>query len=447
MTERNSNPNILLIHCHDLGRQLGCYGRDAETPNIDALAEEGALFENHFVTAPQCSPSRASLMTGLHPHANGMIGLAHMDWELWEGVKALPAYLNEAGYETHMFGLQHITDEPGGLGFEYIHSEGNLLPASSPAIHEVNRARDVAETFKMFLKKHSYHEPFFASVGMFELHRINIRDRFGFNDGQYDTADPETVTVPSYLPDCEGIREDIAEMDGMLEALDEGVGTIMSALDTAGLDENTLVIFTTEHGIAFPRAKGSCYDAGIEAALLMRLPELIEGGKRYDELVSNVDLLPTILNLIEQTPPDDIAGRSFLPVLADGKYLPRHCIFAEMSWHDRYNPVRAVRTDQYKYIRSFWHLPSVYLSTDVFVSKAGRELREQYYADSRPYEQLYDLERDPDEQANRADEQEYEAVRTELETRLYNWMEQTDDPLLEGPIVPSDYDNITTWKE
>lgn len=446
-TENYSNPNILLVHSHDLGRYLSCYGRDVETPNADQLAEEGVLFENHYVTAPQCSPSRGSLLTGLSPHVNGLMGLAHGDWQIRDDVTVLPEYLTQAGYETHLFGLQHVTDDPGSIGFEYVHSEGNLLPASSPAIHEVNRAQDVAETFEVFLEKESYHEPFFASVGVFELHRIEVNDHFGFDDGLYDPPDPAEVTVPPYLPDREGIRKDLAEMEGMLTALDDAIGRITDVLDSTGLAENTLVIFTTEHGIAFPRAKGCCYDPGIEAALLMRLPGTIDGGDRYDELLSNVDVLPTILGLVDGVEPDDIAGRSFLPLVTDQQYLPRECIFTEMTWHDRYNPVRAVRTTEYKYLRNFWHLPAVYLSNDIFVSESGREVREQYHADHRTYEELYDLRNDPNEQQNLADDEEYEAVRAELEEMLRAWMHRTDDPLLDGPVPPADYEHIMPWQD
>lgn len=443
MTDRN--PNVLLVHCHDLGRQLGCYGRDVETPNIDSLAAEGALFENHFVTAPQCSPARGSLHTGLYPHVNGLMGLAHDEWEIDEGVTSLPEYLQRAGYETHLFGLQHVTNDPTSIGYEHNHSEGNLSPAASPEMHEVNRARDVAATVETFLEKESFTEPFFGSVGFFELHRIEVNDHFGFDDGQYDTSDPEDVTVPPFLPDLDGIRSDLSEMEGMLTAVDDAVGQIVETLERTGLLEDTLVLFTTEHGIAFPRAKGCCYDAGIEAALIARYPGVFEGGTRYDELVSNVDVLPTILDLVGEVSPDEIDGRSFLPLGTDREYIPRDRLFAEMTWHDRYNPMRAIRTRRYKYIRNFWHLPQVYLTNDVFVSEAGREVREEYHSGHRPYEELYDLDTDPTERTNLADDDEYERVRAELEERLVEWMQRTNDPLLEGPVPPADYDAMEPW--
>jgi N-sulfoglucosamine sulfohydrolase len=439
-------PNVLLIHCHDLGRHLGCYGVDVETPAIDSLAADGALFENHFVTAPQCTPSRGSLMTGRYPHVNGLMGLAHTHWELDEGERILPNYLGDAGYETHLFGLQHITQDTDKLGYDHIHSEGNLYPGVSPAVHQANRARTVSSVVASFLERSAFDEPFFASIGFFECHRVEEETgRFGFDAGHYDADDPDGIRPLPYLPDRRGIRQDLAEMHGMIEAIDDGVGTILSALETADLADETLVIFTTEHGLAFPRAKGSCYDAGLEAVLLVRYPELVEDGSRYDDLLSNVDVLPTVLDLVDVEIPGDLAGRSFLPLLTGEEYEPHERLFAEMTWHDEYNPVRAVRTERYKYIRSFWHLPTVYLAQDVYASEAGREVRESYSAPYRPYEELYDLRATPQEDENVALEPRYQDVRRELSEYLHEWMVETDDPLLDGPVNPGDYDEIHSW--
>ncbi|WP_306060956.1 sulfatase family protein [Natronococcus wangiae] len=442
-----SRPNIVLIKCHDLGRYLGCYGADVETPQIDELAETGVLFENHFVTAPQCSPSRGSFVTGRFPHVNGLMGLAHGNWELHEGERILPHYLSGAGYETHLFGLQHITQDTDRLRYDHVHSEGNLYPGVSPSVHQVNRARNVASVVLTFLEKQAFESPFFASIGFFELHRVEEENgRFGFDSDRYEIDDPDEVRPLSYLPDRRGIRHDLAEMHGMVYAVDEAVGTILETLEETGLDEETLVIFTTEHGIAFPRAKGSCYDAGIEAAFLLRCPGVADDGNRYDELISNVDVLPTLLELVDVEVPATLDGRSFLPLLtSDGEYEERDRVFAEMTWHDMYNPVRAIRTERYKYIRNFWHLPAVYLTRDIFASEAGRMVRETDTVPPRPYEELYDLRESPQEDDNLVFEPRYRDVRIDLARQLHEWMQATNDPLLNDPVVPGDYSTITSW--
>jgi len=446
-----SRPNVVLIHCHDLGRYLGCYGVDIETREIDSLANSGVLFTEHFGSAPQCSPSRGSLMTGRFPHVNGLIGLAHGRWGLDSGERTLPQYLSDGDYETHLFGLQHIAQDTAQLQYDHIHSEGNLYPGVSPAVHEVNRARTVAPVFSSVLEDEAYESPFFASVGFFEVHRVEENGRFGFDSETYDGDDPEQIRPLPYLPDRRGIRHDLAEMRGMVHAIDDAVGEILDALENAGLDEETLVIFTTEHGVAFPRAKGSCYDAGLEAALILRYPGVADGGDSYDELISNVDVLPTILDIVSIETPDDLDGRSFLPLLtggddgSDDEYDERERIFAEMTWHDMYNPVRTIRTDRHKYIRNFWHLPKVYLSADVFASEAGREVRERYGVPTRPYEELYDLTEAPQEDENVVHEPQYQEIRVELSSQLREWMEATDDPLLDGPVVPADSEEIYQW--
>ncbi|ARS91030.1 sulfatase family protein [Natrarchaeobaculum aegyptiacum] len=481
-----SRPHVVLLTCHDLGRYLGCYGADIETPQIDALAEAGVRFENHFVTAPQCSPSRGSFFTGRYPHVNGLMGLAHGEWELHDGERILPHYLGDVGYETHLFGLQHITQDTDRLEFDYVHSEGNLYPGVSPEVHQANRARNVADVVSGFLEREAYEAPFFAQIGFFECHRVEEDNgRFGFDSDHYETDDLETIRPPSYLPDRRGIRQDLAEMHGMVWALDEAVGTICDAIDRAGITDETLLIFTTEHGIAFPRAKGSCTDAGLEAALIVRYPGVADGGESYDELVSNVDVLPTILEVVDADPrssdadsepdadsedteasdadsvgspsedtdpfdselelPDGLDGRSFLGLLTGEEYEPRERVFAEMTWHDMYNPVRALRTERYKYVKNFWHLPKVYLTKDIFASEAGRMVREEDGVPPRPYEELYDLRESPQEDENVAYEPAYQEERLELSAQLEAWMRETNDPLLDGPVTPGDYETITSW--
>lgn len=443
-----SPPNVLLIHCHDLGRHLGCYGIDLETPNVDRLAEDGAQFANHFATAPQCSPSRGSLFTGCYPHVHGLMGLAHTEWEL-DTQRTLPYLLSEQGYETHLFGLQHISESPEDLGYGQIHTAGRLSANVSPELHSVNRANDVADIVSQYLNS-GLESPFFASVGFFEAHRLETEEAdeeegdvlYGFGD-RYDADDPDEIEVPGYLPDEPGIREDLAAMRGMVYALDDAMGTVLDAIDSANLEDETLVLFTTEHGIAFPRAKGTCYDPGIEAFLLARYPPLIDGGTVHEHLVSNVDIMPTLFDLITDEIPDGVDGHSFLPLLEDDQvYSPRETVFAEITWHDTYNPIRAVRTERFKYIRNFSHHPRVYLPNDVYASKAGREVRGRYNRPSRVYEELYDLELDPYEQENMADEEAYAQVCAKLESALRTWMHETDDPLLAGPIRPADYEQI-----
>jgi arylsulfatase A-like enzyme len=442
----SDRPNVLLIHCHDLGRYLSCYGADVDTPRIDAMADEGAVFEKHFATAPQCSPSRSSLLTGRYPHENGLMGLAHDAWELNDDERTLSEYLSAAGYTTHQFGLQHVTEHPDRLGYDERHVERSLASDTPTAAHEDSRARDVAESVAGWLDAVDHDVPFFASIGFFELHRQeNEIGEFVFADDRYEAADPAGVEPLPYLPDEPGIRRDLADAHGMVQAIDDGVGRVLNALAATGIDEETLVVFTTEHGLAMPRAKGMAYDPGIEAALVVRCPGLIEPGQRRTELVSNVDVLPTLLDLLDQEIPDRITGRSVRPALAGEGGTMREALFAEMTWHDAYNPIRAIRTERFKYIRSFWSLPRVYLPNDVAHSPAGDAVRRDFDRPSRPYEEFYDLTRDPQEQTNLADDPDYADAAADLRERLHEWLIETDDPLLDGPVPPGDFNDIMAW--
>lgn len=453
-TPRSSGerPNILFVHCHDLGRHLGCYGRDVETPHVDALAEEGVLMENQFCTAPQCCPSRGSLMTGRYPHNNGMMGQVTWGWELPESETTLPEHLEVAGYSTHLFGFQHVKRDD-----ESIYGD----------VHTTNsRALNVAETFSDDLGELTDGGPFFASLAFSEPHLTGDDDppysyRFdGVPESAFEDYDAENVDPLPYLPDRRAIREQIAHLHGLLtHTVDRALGRVRDALADAGIEEETLLVFTTDHGLPFPRAKGTCYDPGLEVAFVARLPGILDGGERYDGLASHVDVIPTVLDLLDLPVPDDVDGRSLLPMVIGDSDDPHEYVYAEMTWHERYVPMRAVRTERYKYVRNFWKQQRVHLPADVFGSRAGREVREEFYVTERPREELYDLETDPYEQENLAasrgvfdpeetppgmfgvpgagsdpDPEHADALRA-LRRQLHDWMLETDDPLLDGPVT------------
>lgn len=419
-------PNVILITCHDLGRFLGTYGRDIETPEIDKLGKEGVVFDNNFATASQCSPSRGSIMTGKYPHNHGLIGLAHegYGWELNESEKTLPQYLNEAGYETHLFGLQHESQNPGDLGYENVHGSG---------VGE-RRAEPATDRFLDFLEdrqREGPKSPFFASVGFFEPHRPYGLER-------YDTEDLDKVNPLPFLPDEKAIREDLAGLYGMIYKVDESIGRIKYKISEAGLEDNSLIIFTVDHGIAMPRAKGTCYDPGLGVALIIHKREEFSGGRRCKKLTSHVDILPFILDYLDLEVPPDLDGKSFLPWLKEEEYEDRNHIFHEITWHDKYNPIRAIRTTRFKYIRNFVKHPSVYLPADIYDSPSGKVVRDSYYNSYRPEEELYDLQSDPLEEDNLADDPEMEEIKNGLAEVLEDWMMETSDPLLDGPVPPTE---------
>jgi len=415
-------PNIIQIIAHDLGTHLGCYDAGLETPHIDGLAADGVMFTNHHCTAAQCSPARGSITTGLYPHNNGLVGLT-WGWKIDDDIVCMPERLRQAGYSTHLFGTQHETaGDVSRLGYE--------AHAST-----TNRAREVAGDLAQWLRAQPSSgddRPFFVSMGTTEPHRPYRRDG-------YPADDPADVTLLPYLPDRPGIRYDIAGLNGLVYAFDEAVGTVREALDDSGLADNTLLIVTSDHGIAMPRAKCTCYDPGTRTTLVMRMPGRWDDGTVHEALLTDCDVMPTLMELAG-APVDEesLDGRSFLGLLDGGDYEPRDHLFTEMSYHGMYNPMRCIRTDTHKYIRNLAELPLVFMPVDIWEHPGGQEMADEYFSQPRPREELYDLAADPWEQENLAGDEEHEALLCDLAGRVDEWMEESGDPVLTGRYPVSD---------
>jgi len=443
-TTDHDGSNVVLLHAHDLGRHLGCYEAAVETPRIDALAEESTQFTNYFAAAPTCSPSRGSLMTGRYPHRNGLMGLQHRGWELNEEEIPLPECLRAAGYETYLFGVQHVAADPDRIGYEHV-------------VDESDRAHDVVDAFAATLDDRSADGPLFASLGFHEPH-TPFR-RADVPDEAYDRYDPDAMTIPSFLPDDSDVRARLAEYRSLITAVvDPAVGRVVDLLDDHGLASETLLVVTTDHGIPFERAKATCFDAGLACALLVRSPKGMgrrtaantdaNGGESREGLLSGVDLLPTLCDLVGVKAPDRaLDGQSFAPlVTGEGEYTSRERIYAEQTWHARPSPARAVRTHEYKFV----------MNAMTLVPHAGKsvESREGRIA---PDEELYDLRADPDERTNLASDltmydgppnqsrEEWLAAASEphpdhvetlerLRADLLEWLTATDDPLADGHL-------------
>jgi arylsulfatase A-like enzyme len=418
MAAEQSSPNIVHIICHDLGRHLRCYGRpDVSSPNLDRLAASGARFANCFGASTPCSPARGCLMTGRYAHSNGQIGLAHRGFPLPDEEQTVVDHLNAAGYVTAHIGLQHERHDP--LGNRYQIND-----------QETGRCEAVAEKAAEFLRGRAEEggAPFYLNAGFFEVH-------LPFDRPEYRRDDPASVAVPGWMPDNPGVREELARFNGAVWFMDEAVGVVLDALARTGLDERTLVLFTTDHGMAFPRAKGTLYDPGIGVALILRPPPALGStGLVVDDLVSHIDIAPTFLEAAGAPIPDAMQGRGFWGLLAGGDYERRECVFAEKNFHDAYDPIRGLRTERYKYLRNFEPRPKVILSTDIQGSPASDELW-PWAARPREEEELYDLRADPVEMTNIAADPAAASVREELAARLEEWMAETKDPLLDGPMA------------
>jgi N-sulfoglucosamine sulfohydrolase len=406
-------PNILYIHSHDSGRYLQPYGHPTPSPNLQKLASEGVLFRNAFSAAPTCSPSRAALLTGECPHQNGMLGLAHRGFALNDYRKHILYTLRDAGYVSILGGLQHIADKPEKIGYDEILRHGS------------NHAADVTPGVVAFLNRRPS-KPFFLDVGFQETHRE-------FPKPTTDD-DPRYTQPPAPVPDTPATRYDMASFHACARNMDRGVGQVLDALERNGLAGNTIVISTTDHGIAFPRMKCNLLDTGWGVSMIVRGPGVFTGGKVCDAMISHIDIYPTLCDLLGLKRPARLTGQSFLPVLRDEAKEINEEIFAEVTYHAAYEPKRAVRTHRYKYIRRFGDFLRPVLpncddspSKDVWLEYGwGRQ--------TLPREDLYDLVFDPSEHRNLAADPDSRKVLEEMRGRLDAWMKRTNDPLLNGPV-------------
>jgi arylsulfatase A-like enzyme len=411
----DSPPNILYIHSHDTGRFVQPYGFQVPTPNIQMLADQGVLFREAFCAAPTCSGSRASLLTGLHCHNNGMLGLAHRGWVLNDYGQHWIHALRRGGYHSTLIGEQHISADPGVIGYD------EVVPVDS------NHAEYVAPLTIETLRE-APAEPWFMSVGFFETHR----DFFA----PTSVRDTLYSLPPSNLPDVVATRKDVAAFKASARSLDQGIGAVLHALHDFGLVENTLVLCTTDHGVAFPGAKATLFDRGIGVMMLMRGPGGFTGGKVIDAPVSHLDVYPTLCELAGVAAPDWLQGSSLMPLVRGEAERLHEAIFAETTYHAAYQPHRAVRTERWKYIRRFDEYPHPVLA-NCDDSKSKDLLVEAGWGDEVvPQEQLYDLVLDPEEGNNRSGDPACGEVLAEMRGRLDAWMRETDDPLLDGPIAP-----------
>ena len=404
--------DIVYLHSHDTGRYVQPYGYAVPTPSIQELAEQGLLFRSAFCAAPTCSPSRAALLTGEWAHCSGMLGLAHRGFSLADPRRHLARVLADAGYHTVLAGVQHVGTDDAELGYL------QMLDTDS------NRASEVAPAAAEFLGNPLPRGPFFLDVGFFETHLAFPEPR---DDGRH-------CRPPAPLPDAPEVRADMAGFRESARLLDDGVGIVLDALERSSRGRETLVVCTTDHGLPLPGMKCNLTDHGIGVMLVMRGPGGFEGGRAIDGMVSQIDLFPTLCELLEIEAPGWLQGRSMMPLMRGEAEEINDAVFAEVTFHAAYEPQRAVRTRRWKYIRRFEDREGPVLP-NCDDSRSKQYLLERGWRERAPEpEQLYDLAFDPNEARNLAADPGRAGVLGMMRRRLDRWMKETGDPLLSGPV-------------
>ena len=417
-------PNIIFMHSHNTGQFVQPYGYAVPTPNLQRLAEEGVLFRRAFATAPTCSPSRASFLTGMMPHSCGMLGLAHRGFAMSNYDYHIARVLNNAGYFTAMAGVEHTAPDLNSIGYQAILSTDDTNYPQDPPPAEPTQA--VVD----FLT-HAPSQPFFLSFGLNETHRP-----FPKAQPQAHSAEDERYSLPPLpLPDTPETRADTADFKAAARVMDTAYGRVLRALDETGLAENTLVFCFADHGLQFPRHMCNLTDYGLGVYLIIRGPGGFRGGQVCEAMVSLSDLAPTVYDLAQVDCPDFVQGQSLRPLVKGIKTDLHSAIFGEVNYHAAYEPMRAIRTERFKYIRRYDDRKALVLpNVDDTPSKAYL-LDQDWTSQPRYQELLYDLVFDPAESQSLADQPDKQSLKKALSQQLTQWMQETNDPLLHNEQI------------
>uniref|UniRef100_A0A7N5P4N7 N-sulfoglucosamine sulfohydrolase n=2 Tax=Ailuropoda melanoleuca TaxID=9646 RepID=A0A7N5P4N7_AILME len=458
----------LLFSADDGGFESGVYNNSAiSTPHLDALARRSLIFRNAFTSVSSCSPSRASLLTGLPQHQNGMYGL-HQDvhhFDSFDGVQSLPRLLGQAGIRTGIIGKKHVGPEMVyPFEFAYTEENGSILQVG----RNITRIKLLVRKFLQTQDD----RPFFLYVAFHDPHRCGhsqpqygtFCEKFGNGDSGMgwipdwtpQTYDPRDVLVPYFVPDTPAARADLAAQYTTIGRMDQGVGLVLQELRGAGVLNDTLVIFTSDNGIPFPSGRTNLYWAGTAEPLLVSSPEHTKRwGQASEAYVSLLDLTPTILDWFSIPYPSyaifgsktvQLTGRSLLPALEAEPLWST--VFGSQSHHEvtMAYPMRSVHHRTFRLVHNLSFKMPFPIDQDFYVSPTFQDLLNRtvaghptgWYKDLHHYYyrerwELYDRSQDPHETRNLAADPHYGQVLELLQTQLAKWQWETHDPWVCAP--------------
>ncbi|EDV48548.1 N-sulphoglucosamine sulphohydrolase [Drosophila erecta] len=456
--------NVLLLLADDAGFESGAYlNKFCQTPNLDALARRGLLFNNAFTSVSSCSPSRSQLLTGQAGHSSGMYGLH-------QGVHNFNV-LPETGSLPNL-----IRDQSGGrilsgiIGKKHVGAASNFRfdfeqTEEQHSINQIGRnITRMKEYVRQFLKQaKDEKKPFFLMVGFHDPHRCgHITPQFGefcerWGSGEEGMGsipdwkpiyyDWRNLEVPAWLPDTDVVRQELAAQYMTISRLDQGVALMLKELEAAGAADQTLVIYTSDNGPPFPGGRTNLYEHGI------RSPLIISSAKKEDRrhettaaMVSLLDIYPSVLDALQIPRPNDtkIVGRSILPVLREEPPIKESdSVFGSHSYHEvtMAYPMRMVRNRRYKLIHNINYWADFPIDQDFYTSPTFQQILNatlnkqslpwyrsllQYY--QRPEWELYDVKTDPLERFNLAEKAKYNGTLKQLRQQLFDWQVATKDP-------------------
>ena len=440
-SRQSDKPNIILFVSDDHGTDaIGAYGNPIiKTPNMDRLAAEGALFTNAYCTSASCAASRSVILTGRFGHATGSYGHTHdyHHFSTFEGTPSLPVLLDSAGYHTARIGKYHLAPES-------VYAFNTVLKENERStVQMANKCKEVIDS----------EEPFFLYFCTGDPHRGNpftpdtwdAPNNFGNRPEGYEGVaevnySPEEVLVPDFIPDTKESRAELAQYYQSVSRIDQGLGRLMELVELAGKSDNTIIIYISDNGIAFPGAKTTLYEPGIKLPCIVKDPRQDKIGVINKSLISWVDLTPTLLDMAQVKYEDNaFHGRSFAGAIIEEDTTRKH-IYASHTFHEitMYYPMRSMRSGRYKLIYNMAYQLDYPFASDLWASSTwqsiyrnavptyGKRSVKDYL--QRAEFELYDLQTDPDEINNLAASADHQALLTDMKADLKEFQLQTRDP-------------------
>lgn len=454
--------NIVVFVTDDQSPDAGCYGNPViKTPHLDQLAAEGVKFNHAFCTTASCSASRSVILTGLFNHANAHYGHKHSyhHFSSYDWVKSLPVLLGKAGYRTARVGKYHVAPE------EVYAFDQAIAGSSRNPVQMANNSKEFIEA--------DDERPFFLYFCTSDPHRGGgivenspyKPNRFGNQDKPREglknvTYDPKEVIVPEFLPDTPTARAEIAQYYQSISRIDQGLGRLIEILKDADVYDDTLIVYTSDHGMAFPGGKTTVYEGGLRVPFIVRNPYSKAQGTECNALISHVDITPTMLNFAggldrktgaakaeiatrpgRKPQPYVFHGKSWLEVLDKENPEGWDEIRASHTFHEitMYYPMRVVRNREYKLIWNIAHPLPYPFASDLWAAPTWQDRYQKgpdtYYGKRtvheyihRPKFELYKISTDPHESENLAADPDHQKVLEQMKQELKRFQQQTQDP-------------------
>ncbi|NRT14967.1 N-sulfoglucosamine sulfohydrolase [Flavobacterium sp. 28A] len=450
--EKEQRPNIILFVADDHGVDaLGSYGNPViKTPNLDKLAAEGTRFTNAYCTSASCAASRSVLLTGKYGHATGSYGHVHdyHHFSTYDSIKSLPILLEKAGYLTARIGKYHVAPET-------VYHFQTVLEANPRSTFEMaEKCESVLNSDKPFFLYFCTDDP--HRGGPFKPADWKTPNNFGNKPEGYPGVktivyDPKDVLVPDFMPDTQQSREEIAQYYQSISRIDQGFGKLMEMLKKSGKDKNTIVIYISDNGMAFPGAKTTVYEPGIKLPCIIKDPFESKKGTVNNALISWVDMTPTILNMAGvPITKNEFQGRSFEKIIGEENPIGWDEINASHTFHEitMYYPMRVVRKGNYKLIWNIAYPLEYPFASDLWDSSTWQAVyrnKSEFYGKRKtqdflhhPQFELFDLKNDPNEVNNLATNAKYATILNELKVKIREFQTKTNDPWL---IMWGDHDS------